>query len=104
MVAATSQVFLGLTLGCARCHNHKFEPLTMHDYYRMVAIFDPLQRPQNGRTELDLPAGTRAEIAALAARDRQLVTLAEAALQMRRTAARAPAATAGLGSAPMTAA
>lgn len=56
LVSTTSLAFLGLTMGCARCHNHKFEPLTMHDYYRMVAIFDPLQRPQNGRTELDLPA------------------------------------------------
>ncbi len=63
LVSTTSQVFLGLTLGCARCHNHKFEPLTMHDYYRMVAIFSPLKRPTHGRTELDLPAGTRAEIA-----------------------------------------
>jgi hypothetical protein len=98
MVNTTSQVFLGLTLACARCHNHKFEPLTMHDYYRMVAIFDPLQRPQNGRTELDLPAGTRAEIEALAARDRQLATLREAALRMRRTAAGASTATVALGS------
>jgi hypothetical protein len=56
LVSATSQVFLGLTLGCARCHNHKFEPLTQHDYYRMVAVFRPLGRPRKGRTELDLPA------------------------------------------------
>ena len=63
LVNTTSQVFLGLTLACARCHNHKLEPLTMHDYYRMVAIFDPLQRPQRGRTELTLPAGSRSEIA-----------------------------------------
>lgn len=56
MVATTSQAFLGLTLACARCHNHKFEPLTLHDYYRMVAVFAPLTRPQNGRTELDAPA------------------------------------------------
>jgi hypothetical protein len=59
LVAATSQVFLGLTLACARCHNHKFEPLTMHDYYRMVAVFHPLRRPQKERTELDLPAVPR---------------------------------------------
>jgi hypothetical protein len=102
MVNTTAQVFLGLTLACARCHNHKFEPLTMHDYYRMVAIFDPLQRPQDGRTELELPAGTRSQIVALAARNRQLATLAEATVRMRRAAARAPAATAGLGSSPMT--
>ncbi|MFI5458238.1 MAG: DUF1549 and DUF1553 domain-containing protein [Isosphaerales bacterium] len=64
IVNTTSEVFLGLTIGCARCHNHKFEPLTMHDYYRMVAIFEPLRRPVNGRTELTLPIGTPAEIAA----------------------------------------
>jgi hypothetical protein len=64
LVSTTSEVFLGLTLGCARCHNHKFEPLTMHDYYRMVAIFEPLERPVNGRTELTLPIGTQAKIAA----------------------------------------
>lgn len=63
IVRTTSQVFLGMTLGCARCHNHKFDPLTMHDYYRVVAVFETLKRPQNGRTELDLPAGSREEVA-----------------------------------------
>jgi hypothetical protein len=72
MVSTTAQVFLGLTLGCARCHNHKFEPLTAHDYYRMVAVFNTLQRPQNDRIELDLPVGTRAQLQAVAARDEQL--------------------------------
>jgi hypothetical protein len=64
LVNTTSEVFLGLTLGCARCHNHKFEPLSMHDYYRMVAIFEPLKRPVDGRTERTLPIGTAAQIAA----------------------------------------
>jgi hypothetical protein len=64
LVNTTSEVFLGLTLGCARCHNHKFEPLSMHDYYRMVAIFEPLKRPADGRTERALPLGTAAQIAA----------------------------------------
>src|SRR5262249_27560338 len=44
MVSTTSLVFLGLTMGCARCHDHKFEPLTQHDYYRMAAVFRPLER------------------------------------------------------------
>ena len=57
MVSTTSQVFLGLTLGCARCHNHKFDPLTAQDYYSMVAVFNGLQRPRDGRKELDLPIG-----------------------------------------------
>jgi hypothetical protein len=56
IVRTTSQVFLGLTLGCARCHNHKFDALTALDYYRMAAVFDPLKRPQNGRADLDAPA------------------------------------------------
>ncbi len=36
---ATANVFLGLTLGCARCHDHKFDPLPTKDYYRMQAVF-----------------------------------------------------------------
>ena len=76
IVNTTSEVFLGLTLGCARCHNHKFEPMTMHDYYRMVAIFDPLQRPVSGRTELTLPIGSSAQVtAADTERKRQIVAL-----------------------------
>ena len=65
MISTTSEAFLGLTLGCCRCHNHKFEPLTMLDYYRAAAIFSPLVRPANGRTELDrpaVPARRRAEV------------------------------------------
>jgi Protein of unknown function (DUF1553)/Protein of unknown function (DUF1549) len=69
MVATTSQVFLGLTLACGRCHDHKFEPLTQHDYYRMVAIFNPLRRPQNGRTDLDVPAVVGEKREALDERD-----------------------------------
>ena len=33
------QAFLGLTLGCARCHDHKFDPIPTKDYYRMQAVF-----------------------------------------------------------------
>jgi hypothetical protein len=39
MVRATSEAFLGLTVGCARCHNHKFDPILQHDYYRLHATF-----------------------------------------------------------------
>jgi hypothetical protein len=75
LVNTTSLAFLGLTLSCCRCHDHKFEALTMHDYYRMVAIFNPLERPRNGRTELDLPVGTRAELDREAERDRKIAAL-----------------------------
>jgi hypothetical protein len=33
------QAFMGLTLGCARCHDHKFDPITAHDYYGIAGIF-----------------------------------------------------------------
>jgi hypothetical protein len=36
---ATASVFLGLTYGCARCHNHKFDPILQADYYRLQAFF-----------------------------------------------------------------
>jgi hypothetical protein len=39
----TSQAFLGLTLNCAKCHDHKYDPLSQVDYYRMRAIFEPHQ-------------------------------------------------------------
>ncbi len=41
MIGATSQAFLGLTVQCARCHNHKFDPIPQTDYYRMQAVFFP---------------------------------------------------------------
>lgn len=61
VVRGVATTFLGLTLNCARCHNHKFEPLSQIDYARMLAVFAPLERPQEGRTEFDLAVGTHPE-------------------------------------------
>lgn len=41
-VETTSTVWLGLTMGCAQCHDHKFDPLTQKDYYSMFALFNQL--------------------------------------------------------------
>ena len=38
----TGEVFLGLSFGCARCHDHKFDPILQKDYYRLQAFFTPL--------------------------------------------------------------
>ncbi len=62
IINTTSQSLLGLTLACARCHDHKFEPLTTKDYYSLLAVFNPLTRPRKGRTELTIPAGSRDEL------------------------------------------
>ena len=64
VLGVTATAFLGLTLRCARCHDHKFEPFSQADYYRMLAVFQPLKRPQIGRKELDRPVGNDAERAA----------------------------------------
>ena len=44
IVVATGTTFLGLTVGCARCHDHKFDPITMRDYYGLTAVFSGLDR------------------------------------------------------------
>ncbi len=39
VITTTSMTFLGMTVGCARCHNHKFDPIPQKDYYRIQAVF-----------------------------------------------------------------
>jgi len=39
MIRATAEAFLGMTIGCARCHNHKFDPIQQRDYYALYATF-----------------------------------------------------------------
>ncbi len=42
LVGTTGSVFLGMTVACARCHDHKFDPIPQRDYYRMEAFFTPM--------------------------------------------------------------
>lgn len=41
MTSTVGSVFLGLQIGCAQCHDHKFEPMSQFDFYRLRAFFDP---------------------------------------------------------------
>ena len=41
-VETVSTAFMGMTVGCAKCHNHKFDPISERDFYAMKALFDPL--------------------------------------------------------------
>ncbi len=62
-VATTSQVFLGMTMNCARCHEHKIDPIPHADYYRMLAFFQDVRRydPNPGPRSAGLTDITPAE-------------------------------------------
>jgi hypothetical protein len=49
VLSTTSTVFLGQTIGCARCHDHKYDPIAQTDYYRMLAVFDNTKRIDVGK-------------------------------------------------------
>lgn len=53
MISTTGFAFLGLTLGCARCHDHKFDPITQKDYYGLQAIFAGVQHTERAITAVD---------------------------------------------------
>jgi len=56
-VETTSAVWLGLTLGCATCHDHKFDPLAQKEFYQMTAFFrNTLQKPLDGNIPDTPPA------------------------------------------------
>jgi hypothetical protein len=48
IVATTGQVFLGLTFDCARCHDHKIDPIPQKDYYRLLSFFHNINHFHNG--------------------------------------------------------
>lgn len=53
MLSTLGTSMLGLSMGCARCHDHKYDPLPQHDYYRMLAAF---ARTDSTNVNLDLNA------------------------------------------------
>ena len=77
-VATTSSVFLGLTLGCARCHNHKFDPFSQKEFYQLYAYFD--QVPEVGR---GIKYGNSAPVIAAPTAEQQ-VALGNLSRQMER--------------------
>lgn len=75
MTETTGTVWLGLTLNCCRCHDHKYDPLTNRDYYNLFAFFN--QTPVTGRggdpqTAPNLAVASDKQQSELAALDQQL--------------------------------
>jgi hypothetical protein len=78
-VETTSAAFLGLTLGCARCHNHKYDPFTQKEFYQLFAYFNNV--PERGRAMKYgnspplIPAPTAAQQSELSAMDAKIAMI-----------------------------
>jgi hypothetical protein len=87
-VDTTATVFMGLTLGCARCHDHKYDPISQKDYYRFFAFFNTVPEKGldgskgNAAPILEMPT---AEQASEAAWLQQAIANHEAALPEKET-------------------
>ncbi len=75
MVSTTGQALLGLTLGCCRCHDHKYDPIPTRDYYRLMRVFNggdrtdvPLAAPDVAREHQEKLAAWQADYDAAAKR------------------------------------
>ncbi|HIE98367.1 MAG TPA: DUF1549 domain-containing protein, partial [Fuerstia sp.] len=69
LINVTGTTFMGLTLGCARCHNHKFDPITQRDFYSIQAVFAGVNHADR---RLPLSAEAQEQIAQL---ERHIATL-----------------------------
>jgi len=90
-VNTTATVWLGTTIECAQCHNHKYDPFTQHDYYQLYAYFNntPLEVEGNGVTynfvgpKMDIPLDPQrqAQRIKLLARKKQIEHQRKAAIK-----------------------
>ncbi|MDX1947525.1 MAG: DUF1553 domain-containing protein [Pirellulaceae bacterium] len=57
-VNTTMQVWMGITFGCAQCHNHKYDPISQREYYQFYALFNQTADSDKGDESPNLPAPT----------------------------------------------
>ena len=68
-IKIVSTSLLGLSVGCAQCHDHRYDPILQDDYYRLRAVFEPALNPKNWRvpSQRRVSLYTQADHAKLAA-------------------------------------
>ncbi len=78
-VRNASAVWMGATLGCAECHDHKFDPYTSRDFYRFAAFFADIQQVGRGTPQPTLAVLTRDEKDRIAAVEAEIASLSSTA-------------------------
>jgi hypothetical protein len=71
-VATTGTTWLGLTVGCAQCHTHKFDPIPHRDYYKMMALLDNADEPPMEISQPDIAQKRAAGERAIAKREAEM--------------------------------
>jgi hypothetical protein len=95
-VDTTGRTFMGMTFGCARCHDHKFDPISTEDYYALAGIFkstktmEVLQKPRMWHeypipTEADLKAKAEYDAKVAALKSAIATTVASATDELKKT-------------------
>jgi mono/diheme cytochrome c family protein len=78
IVATTGQVFLGLTVNCARCHDHKSDPFLQKDYYRLLAFFHNIRLGgRSSQRSIGTQVDREVQQAAVAQHQQQVASLRE---------------------------
>ena len=90
-VDTTIQVWMGLTMGCAKCHDHKYDPLTQRDYYRLFAVFNQTQDKDLPDESPTLEAPRPEDITALEQHTQQVTELEKRLADLQAAVASAPA-------------
>ena len=83
MISVVGQTFLGLTINCARCHAHKFDPIPQEEYYRIKSVFDGVK---HGERPIASPATAKAREDRIAALKKQIATALDVAVRIEAEA------------------